>query len=114
MTTPTEQAGSPLRYLEVACLDELPGWELAGRRALLLRALGSAGRSGADGALATALSLASVIAEQDIRARTYAMHADTPHGCSCGFRCRGLAAMDEHLDQFPDDEAHDEIWRELV
>ncbi|HEX6524726.1 MAG TPA: hypothetical protein VF070_32680 [Streptosporangiaceae bacterium] len=53
----------PSAYLAVACLDEVTGCELTARRALLLRALGSAG----PGDLAGALALTAVIAEQDTR-----------------------------------------------
>jgi hypothetical protein len=63
-----------------------------------------------DGALAGALALAAVIAEQDTRARTYAEHPDRPYRCTCGFGCRGLAAINDHLDESrSEDEDHFEV-----
>ena len=105
-----DQAAPPLDCLAVASLGELSTAELAGRRASLLRALGSAPAGGAEGALAAALALAAVIVEQDQRARAYAGHWDTPYRCTCGYRCLGLDAFDSHLEEFPDDSSHCEAW----
>lgn len=106
-------AGKALRpptYLADAQLDGLTGHQLADRRAMLLRAIGHAGPARPRGAMAAALALAAVIAEQDARAGAYAARSGTPYGCTCGFTCTGLEAIDEHLDQHPDDSAHDEVW----
>ena len=95
----------------VTGLDELSWRELAARRAWLLAVIAAAG-PGADhrGAAAGALVLAAVIAELAARARNYAAHADGLRWCGCGFLCRGLAAIDHHLDQFdPDDDNHYEV-----
>jgi hypothetical protein len=105
-----EQTAPALDDLAVASLGELTTMELAGRRASLLGALSSAPPGGADGALAAALALAAVIAEQDQRVRAYAGHRDTTYRCICGYRCVGLDALDSHLDAFPDDNSHDEAW----
>jgi hypothetical protein len=76
--------------------------ELAGRRAWLLDAIGSAG-PGANhhGVRTAALVLPAVIAELDLRGRTYAKSSSLPFSCTCGFSCTGLAAFDDHLDQYP-------------
>lgn len=98
-------------YLEVTGMDEVTWRELTARRAWLLRALGSA-EPGAEvpGIRAAALALTAVITEQDTRVRTYAAYPDRPYSCTCGFRCSGLAAIDEHLDEFaPGSDAHDEV-----
>lgn len=95
-------ARMPAGCLEVAGLDEVAGRELAARRAWLLRAIASA-RPGPEvpGTQAPALALAAVTAELGIRALLYATDPRSPRRCSCGYRCRGLAAIDDHLDQFP-------------
>jgi hypothetical protein len=106
--------GPPAGYLAVAGLDEVSWRELAARRLWLLAAVGAAG-PGADhpGVRAGALALAAVIAELDARARNYAADPDSPRWCQCGYSCQGLAAIDNHLDQFPDldDDHHHEISR---
>lgn len=110
MTAQHDQALPRLDYLAVASLDDLTGRELASRRAVLLRALGSAPPGGADGALAAALALAAGIVEQDQRAKAYADHQGTPYRCTCGYGCLGLEAMDAHLEESPDENSHDEAW----
>ena len=97
-------------YLADARFDELTGKQLAGRRAMLLGAIGHAGPARPRATTATALALAAVIAEQDARAGAYAALSGTPYQCTCGFVCMGLEAIDGHLDQYPDDPAHDEVW----
>jgi hypothetical protein len=110
VTARHEQAAPPLDYLTVASLGELSTAELASRRASLLHALGVTPPGGADGALAAALALAAVIAEQDQRARAYAAHQAIRYRCTCGHVCLGLDAMDSHLDESPGDGSHDEAW----
>ena len=102
--------GPPPGYLAVADLDEVSWQELAARSAWLLAALAAA-EPGSDqpGIRGAALALAAVHHELDTRARNYATYADSPRWCTCGFQCHGLAAIDGHLDQFPDDDAHLEI-----
>jgi len=97
-------------YPADAQLDELTGQQLADRRAMLLRAIGHAESARPRGELTAALALAAVIAEQDARASAYAARSGTPYQCTCGFTCLGLGAIDDHLDQYPDDPAHDEVW----
>jgi hypothetical protein len=97
----------PLAYLAVACLDEVSSQELGKRRTMLLRTIASAGPGEVPGVLACALALVAVIAEHDKRASGYAADPDSPRLCKCGLRCRGLAAIDDHLDQFSlNDEDH--------
>lgn len=108
MPAQQEQAAPPPGYLVVASLGELTTAELAGRRAGLLHALGFTPAGGADGALAAALALAAVIAEQDQRARAYAAHESTPYRCTCGYQCLGLEALDSHLDESPGHASHDQ------
>jgi hypothetical protein len=102
------QAGGapPLHHLEVSCLGELPDRELAGKRAALLRVIGTVEAGAAMGA---ALALATVVAEQDMRAALYARYRDTRYRCTCGYECAGMEVMDEHLYEYPD-EVHDELW----
>jgi len=104
-------ANVPTGYLEVTGMDEVTWRELTGRRAWLLRAIGSAGPdTDVPSMRAAALALTAVITEQDTRVRTYAAFSDSPYSCTCGFRCSGLAAIDEHLDEFPlDSDAHNEV-----
>jgi GntR family transcriptional regulator len=102
--------GPPPGYLAVTGLDEVSWRELAARRAWLLAWLAAA-EPGSDhrGNRAAALALAAVLPELDARASSYAADPDSPRWCTCGFHCRGLAALDDHLDQFPDDDAHLEV-----
>jgi transcriptional regulator with XRE-family HTH domain len=104
------EAAPALHYLDVSCLGELADHDLAGRRAALLRVVGSAGPGAAAGATGAALALATVVAEQDTRAALYARYRDTRYRCTCGHECAGMEAMDEHLHEYPGDEAHDEVW----
>lgn len=32
--------------------------------------------------------------------------------CSCGFRAGNLAQLEDHLDEFPDDDSHEELARD--
>ena len=102
VTVPVPAAGSA--GWPVTSLDELTGRELAACQARLLQAAGSAD---AAAARAAAEELALVAAELDARARVYAAHAGSPYWCTCGRQFKGLAALDEHLDQ-PDEQAHAE------
>ncbi len=114
MREAADQAGGrpgppPLEYLAVTDLEEVSGRELAQRRTRLLAAIGSAA-PGTPGALPAALALAAVIAAQDARATVYYSSPEVPRGCSCGFTCTALAALDDHLDQHQaDDTEHHEI-----
>jgi hypothetical protein len=96
-------------YLTVTGLDEVSWQELAARRGWLLAALAAA-EPGSDhpGIRGAALALAAVHHELDMRARNYAADTDSPRWCTCGFQCQGLAAINDHLDQFPDldDDTH--------
>jgi hypothetical protein len=106
--------GPPPGYLAVAGLEEVSWQELAARRVWLLAAIAAAG-PGADlpGIRAAPLALAAVLTELDARTRNYNADRDSPRWCSCGFDCRGLAAINDHLDQFqdPSGPAHDELTR---
>jgi transcriptional regulator with XRE-family HTH domain len=99
------EAAPALHYLDVSCLGELADHDLAGRRAALLRVIGSAA-----GATGVALALATVVAEQDTRAALYARYRDTRYRCTCGYECTGMETLDEHLQENPGDETHAEIW----
>jgi len=104
--------GPPPGYLMVTGMDEVSWQELTARRAWLLAAIAEA-EPGSDhpGLRGAALALAAVLPELDARARNYAADPDSPRWCKCGFHCRGLAAINGHLDQFPDldDDAHLEM-----
>lgn len=104
------EALQPSAYPADAQLDELTGQQLAGRRAMLLGAISDVAPTRPMDAIAATLALAAVIAEQDARAGAYAVRSRTPYRCTCGFSCTGLEAIDDHLDQHPDDPAHDEVW----
>ena len=97
-------------YPADAQLDELTGQQLADRRAMLLHTIGHTGPARPTDAIAAALALAAVIAEQDARAGAYAARFGVPYGCICGFTCTGLKAIDDHLDEYIYDPAHDEVW----
>ncbi len=111
--TAAEPITVPDGYFDVADLDQVTYQELADRRAWLLNTIGSAG-PGANhqGARTAALVLPAVIAELDLRGRSYAKAASLSYSCSCGFSCTGLAAFDAHLDKYPpeglDGDAHQE------
>ncbi len=103
------QGPPPLEYLAVTDMDKVSGRELAERRARLLACVGAA-EPGTPGAFPAALALAAVIAAQDVRATVYAGAPDVARGCTCGFTCTSLAALDAHMEQFPvDDHAHEEL-----
>lgn len=103
------QGPPPLEYLSVTDMEDASRRELAQRRTRLLAAIGSAA-PGTPGALPAALALAAVIAAQDARTRLYAASSGAPRACACGFRTTSLAALDEHLDQYPiDEDAHQEL-----
>lgn len=103
-----EGLGSARLASRAARLGEMSRQELAARRAGLLAAIGAAGPLTPD-VMTGVLELAVLVTEQDTRARTYAEHAGARYACVCGFSCRGLAALDDHLDGFRDDETHYEV-----
>jgi hypothetical protein len=109
-----EPTTAPPGYLEITDLDHVPYRKLADRRAWLLDAISSAG-PGADhhGVRTAAIVLPAVLAELDMRSRTYKAAADHPYQCTCGFSCIGLAAFDHHMDNYPpeapDSHAHQEL-----
>jgi hypothetical protein len=100
--------GSKRLACRAAGLDEMTWQALAAHRGGLLAAIGAAEPLTPDVA-ARALELAVLITEQDMRARTYSQFAGTRYACACGFSCEGLAALDDHLDGFWDDETHYEV-----
>ena len=114
MLTTSYPEGPALKYLAVADLEEVSWRELAARRTWLIAAIAAA-EPGAEppGVRAAALALVAVLSELGTRARNYKADRDSPRFCSCGFQRRGLASIDDHLDQFQDlsDNAHDELTR---
>jgi hypothetical protein len=114
MLTASYPEGLPPGCLAVTDLEEVSWQELAARRTWLLAAIAVAG-PGAEppGVRAAALALVAVLSELDTRARNYNADQDSTRFCSCGFQCRGLAAIDDHLDEFQDlnDHPHDELTR---
>jgi hypothetical protein len=96
----------PAEY-QMTSLDELTGRELAACRARVLEAIASVEPDTPAAQVAT-LALEPVAAELDARAKVYAAHANSPYWCTCGLQFRGLAAIDEHLDQ-PDGKTHFEV-----
>ena len=48
-------------------------------------------------------------AEEDGRAAAHAAWAHQVYCCSCGYQGTGLAAIEQHLDDFPDENAHIEL-----
>ena len=114
MLTTSYPEGPALKCLAVADLEEVSWRELAARRTWLLAAIAAA-EPGADppGVRAAAPALVAVLSELDTRARNYNADQDSTRFCSCGFQCRGLAAIDDHLDEFQDlnDHSHDELTR---
>jgi hypothetical protein len=109
-----EPTTAPAGYLDVAGLDEVTYRELADRRAWLLDVIAAAGPGTNNaGARIAAAVLLTVLNELDTRARTYKSAADHPYSCACGFRCIGLAAFDDHIDNYPpeapDSHEHQEL-----
>jgi hypothetical protein len=106
-------------YLDVAGLEEVSYRELTDRYTWLLTTIGSV-RPETDhpGIRAAALALVAVLTELHNRARAYAVHRDRWYWCSCGFGCQGLAAFEQHTDQYPpgaqDSENHDEVPEEFL
>jgi hypothetical protein len=61
----------------------------------------------ATGAVPAALALAAVLIELSSRTMTHTAYRDVRYSCGCGFRCTGMAAIDNHLDLYEDnDPAH--------
>jgi hypothetical protein len=109
-----EPATAPAGYLDVADLDEVTFRELTDRRAWLLDVIGAAGPGANNaGARTAAVVLPTVLAELDMRARTYKAAADHSYSCACGFTCTGLAAFDEHMDNYPPEAPESHAHQEL-
>jgi hypothetical protein len=109
-----EPTTAPEGYLDVVGLDEVTFRELADRRTWLLDVITAAGPGTNNaGARTSAVVLSTVLNELDTRARTYKAAAGHSYSCTCGFQCVGLAAFDDHMDNYPpgspDSQAHQEL-----
>ncbi len=112
--TSAEPATAPAGYLDVADLDHVTYRELAARRAWLLTVITAAAPGADNPAVRTAATvLPAVLTELDTRARTYRIAADREYSCTCGHTCTGLAAFDDHLDNYPPESPHSQAHQEL-